>query len=286
MKLALAFAVLAAASTSFADSRPSDKAVRKGEPPPDKLAAAAGEAFTKAKEADEAGKLDEAVRLYRKALAISPHPFTQYNLADVLRRKKDIKGAIDAYKKYIDMDPSAKDRGEVERLIASLEAMPGTMIIEVEESDAQVFINGEPVKKTKPFEVELPAGDYSVDVVTAISHDNERCQVYHGGKRTCRLRLRPREDGNLIISGPVSMYRASMGHSGEPTIKLKQRFQMDPGRHKIYVASSRERQCTPLDIDVAKGDVVTYVYAEIPPKWPQNRGDCVDVEFKRRVLKF
>jgi tetratricopeptide (TPR) repeat protein len=287
MKLVFALALaLAATSISVADTRPSDKAVRKSEPPPDKLAAAAGEAFTKAKEADEAGKLDDAARLYRKALAISPHPFTHYNLADVLRRKKDIKGAITAYRKYLEMDPGAKDRAEVEKLIASLEAMPGTMVIELEESDAQVFINGEPVKRTKPFEVQLPAGDYTVDVVTAISHDNERCFVYHGVKYACRLRLKPREDGNIVISGPPSMSRMSMGRSGQPTIRLKGRFHLDPGRHQIYVTSSRERQCAPLEIDVAKGDVVTYVYAETPAKWPERRGECADVKFKRRVLTF
>jgi hypothetical protein len=272
---------------ALADTRPSDKANRKSEPPPDKLAAAAGEAFAKAKEADEAGKLDDAVRLYRKALAIAPHPNTQYNLADVLRRKKDIKGAIDGYRKYLDMDPKASDRAEVEKLIAQLDAMPGVMIIEHEEgSDAQLFINGEPVKPKKPFEIELPAGDYSVDLVTAISHDNERCFVYHGSKRTCRLRPRPREDGNIVISGPPSLNRISMGRSGRPTIRIKSRFHLDPGRHQIYVTSSDDRQCKPLEIDVAPGPVVTYVYAETPAKWPDRRGECADVKFRRRVLKF
>lgn len=284
MKLAASLAVLLAfTSISYAD--------RKSAPPPDKLTEAAGEAFAKAKEADDKGKLDEAARLYRKAFAISPHPYCMYNLGDVLRRKKDIKGAIDSFKKYLELDPQAKDRSEVEKLIAELDAMPGTMIIEHEEgSRAQIFINGEPVKATKAggkdMEVELPAGDYSVDLFTAISHVNDRCQVYRGSKRACRLRPKPRVDGNLVISGPASLSRISMGRSGRPTIQIKSRFYLDPGRHQIYVTSSDERQCKPLDIEVAAGSVVTYVYAETPAKWPDRRGDCVDVKFKRRVLKF
>ena len=79
-----------------------------------------------------------------KAFAIAPHPNTQYNLADVLRRRKHIQGAIDAYKKYLELDPIAADRKQVEHLIAELDAIPGTMIIEVEESDALVFVEGEP----------------------------------------------------------------------------------------------------------------------------------------------
>ncbi len=279
-------------SLAIADNKP----VRKVEPPPDKLAAAAGEAFAKAREADDKGDLNEAERLYRKALAISPHPSTQYNLADVLRRRKSISSAIDGYKKYLDMDPAASDRREVEKLIAELEAMPGTMELEIEESDALVFVDGEPVQRSKdpknPFVLEVPAGEHVVDVITAISHDNDTCRVSHGSKRRCRMRLKPREDGNIVISGPSGMYRASMGRSGEPTIRLKGRFSLDPGKHQIYVTSSRERQCKPLDVNVAKGDsVVTYVWAEVPKKWPDKRGpdgkpQCVDIKFKQRVLRF
>lgn len=288
MKLTLALVLLG--SLAHADDR------RKVEPPPDKLAAAAGEAFAKAKAADDKGDLDEADRLYRKALAIAPHPSTQYNLADVQRRKKNIQGAIDGYKKYLEMDPAAADRKAVEKMIADLEALPGTIVIDVEESDALVFMDGEPLQRGKdpknPFVVEKPAGDHVVDVITAISHDNETCRSYHATRRDCRLRPKPRADGNIVISGPSGMYRTSMGHSGEPTIHLKGRFSLEPGKHQIYVTSSRDRQCKPLDITVAKGDsVVTYVWAEVPKKWPDKRGpggkiECIDIPYKQRVLRF
>lgn len=289
----LAAALLAVSSTlAFAD----DKPVRKVEPPADKLAAAAGEAFAKAKAADEAGKLDEAERLYRKALAIAPHASTHFNIADVQRRNKDLAGAIVSYRKYLELEPAAKDRASVEKLIAQLEVTPGTIIIEVEESDALVFIDGEPLRRgsdpKNPFVIDMPAGDHVVDVITAISHDNETCRAFHGAKRTCRLRPKPRADGNVVISGPPSMYRASVGRSGEPRIQFKGRFSLDPGPHDIWVASSRERQCAPLKLSVAKGDtVVTYVWADVPKKWPDKRKpdgkpECADVKFKQRVLKF
>ncbi|MBA2542924.1 MAG: hypothetical protein H0V17_24975 [Deltaproteobacteria bacterium] len=293
MKSAVMGALLAVGSTiASAD----DKPMRKVEPPADKLAAAAGEAFAKAKAADEADKLDEAERLYRKALAIAPHAHTHYNLADVQRRKKDIDGAIASYRKYLELEPAAKDHVEVEKLIAQFEAMPGTIIIEVEESDALVFMDGEPLRRgsdpKNPFVIDMPAGDHVVDVITAISHDNETCRAFRGSKRACRLRPKPREDGNIVISGPPSMYRASVGRTGEPRLRFKGRFSLDPGPHDIWVASSRERQCAPLEITVAKGDtVVTYVWADVPKKWPDKRKpdgkpECADVKFKQRVLKF
>jgi len=269
-----------------------DTAHRKVEPPADKLAAAAGEAFGRAKAADEKGDYDQALRLYRKALAISPHPNTQYNIADVQRRKKDFEGAIKSYRKYLEMDPQCSDRREVEQLIARLEAMPGTMIIEIEETGAKVFVEGEPIKVAPEpakrgdgytYTLDMPAGAYSVDVVTAISHDNDNCYVYRGGKRSCRIRLRPRVDGNLIISGPKAMYRASMGYNGKTT-KLKQRYAVDPGRQELWV--NRSRQCKPMIVDVAGGDVITYVWAEVPEHWPSKYGECAELKYKVRKLKF
>jgi len=278
--------------SSLAHAGPeSDVAHRKIEPPADKLAAAAGEAFGKAKAADEKGDLDESLRLYRKALAISPHPNTQYNIADVQRRKHDYEGAIKSYQKYLEMDPAAKDRRDVEKLIVRLEAMPGTMIIEIEESGAKVFVEGQPIK-VKPeaargdkltYTIDLPAGAYSVDVVTAISHENDTCYVYRGGKRSCRVRLRPRVDGNLIISGPKAMYRASMGYNGVTT-QLKHRYPVAPGRQELWV--NRDRQCKPMIVNVAGGDAITYVWAEVPDNWPSKRGECHDLQYKVRVLKF
>jgi len=291
MKLLAVVALVALGMPAAADDRNV-----KVEPPPDKLAAAASEAFGKAKAADEQGDLREAERLYRKALAISPHAFTQYNLADVLRRANKLQPAIDGFKKYLEMDPAAKDRTQVEKLIAELDAIPGTVVIDVEESDALVFVDGQPLQRTKdpkkPFVLDLAAGDHVVDVITAISHATETCQAYHGSRRTCRMRLKPRQDGNVVISGPPTMSRATIGRSGEPTIRYKARFALEPGPHEIWASSPRDRTCKPMKIDVAKGDsVVTYVWAELPAKWPDLRGPdgkrtCVDVKYRQRVLRF
>src|SRR5262245_46418639 len=92
----------------------------KAAPDGDKYTKAAGEAFAQARAADEAGKLDKALRLYEKAQAISPHPNTVYNIADVQRRKGRTKKAIEMYKKYLEMAPQAADRATVEKLIDGL----------------------------------------------------------------------------------------------------------------------------------------------------------------------
>ena len=50
---------------------------------PDKFTKAAGEAFVAATAADQKGDLPTALGLYQKAFAISPHPSTMFNIADV-----------------------------------------------------------------------------------------------------------------------------------------------------------------------------------------------------------
>jgi tetratricopeptide (TPR) repeat protein len=295
MKLAAALVLV----SSLAYAGP-EKADRKGNPT-DKYTAAAGEAFGKALAADEKGDLEGALRFYRKAFEIQPHPNCQYNIADVQRRRKDYDGAITAYKKYLEMDPTAKDKPAVDKIIRELEAMPGTMIIEIEESNAKVFLEGEPIKvkpvpdKRKPDvltytidlpELRTPSGSpksYSVDVITAISHENENCYVYRGSKRECRIRLRPRQDGNVIISGPHGMSRASIGYNGETT-QLKGRFARPAGKQELYV--DRDRQCKPMTVNVAPGDAVTYVWADVPDKWPERRDGCYDLKYRVTVLKF
>lgn len=296
----LAAALLLASSIAYAGPE-TDVANRKPTPTADKYAAAAGEAFNKAMAADQKGDLDEALRYYRKAFEISPHPSCQYNIADVERRKKDFSGAIKAYQKYLELDPQASDRKQVEKIIKDLEAVPGTLIIEIEESNAKVYLQGELIKvkpvpdKRKPdvmtYTIDLPElrtpggspAGYSVDVITAISHSNENCYVYRGSKRECRIRLKPRVDGNVIISGPHALTRMSMGYNGVTT-QIKGRYPLPAGKQELWV--NRDHQCKPLLVDVAPGDAVTYIWADVPPKWPERREGCVDLKYRVTVIKF
>jgi tetratricopeptide (TPR) repeat protein len=274
--------VLASAPAAAEVARTPEPAVRKAEPQAsDKFAKAASEAFGQARAADEAGKLRDALRLYEKAHAISPHPNTLYNIADVQRRMTNITLAIKSYRKYLELDPGAQDKATVEKLIRELETMPGTLVIELEESDAQVFLDGAPIKNMT---LELPNGDHIIDVITPVSADSERCHVSAGIKSRCRIRLRPRVDGNVFLSGPAHVYRTSVSRNGF-RYSIKSRFALDPGAHEITLSSLGQQQCAPIKLDVATGDVVTYVWMDVPKHRPK-RGECVTVPARQRTLKF
>jgi tetratricopeptide (TPR) repeat protein len=261
-------------------------ATRKDEPKSDKFARAAREAFTQARAAEEAGKLPEALRLYRRAHAISPHPNCLYNIADLERRAGDIRAAIRAYEEYLALDPTAPDRGDVEKLVRELQAMPSKLTVEVEDvtSDAVIFVDGQPLRGTS---IDVPAGPHVIDVITAISATSERCDVVAGRPKRCKLHLPPRVDGNVFLSAPAHTMRQSVSRD-RFHYAIKSRFQMQPGVHSFYVLSNERYQCAPIKLDVAKGDAVTYAWLGMPDMSTGQppRGGCATISVQQRTLTF
>lgn len=272
--------VCLAATPVLAGPRKSEPAVRKATPTGDKFLKAAGEAFAKARAADEAGDLGEALRLYEKAQAISPHPNTIYNIADIERRMTNIRLAIEKYREYLALDPKASDHAAVEKLIDALEHMPGTLTIDLEDPESsQVFVDGMAYKGAT---IDVQHGDHVVDAISAISADSTSCQIDQGITGWCRLRLPPRVDGNVFLSGPSDhVYRTTVSNKGF-RYQIKTRFTLEP---KHYEITLNDRQCKPVGFDVAKGDVVTYVWFDYPKDKPP-RDKCVNVSVKQRTLKF
>lgn len=83
---------------------------------------AAIELFGRSRAAYQAGRFAEAAELLRQAYALDPAPTLLYNLARALESDGDLDGAADAYRRYIEADPDAKDRPAIEKRVSNLEA--------------------------------------------------------------------------------------------------------------------------------------------------------------------
>jgi len=250
---------------------------------PARFAKAAGEAFRKAQAADAKGDLDEAVRQYQRANAIAPHANTFFNLADVQRRAKHVADAADAYAKYLELAPDAADREVVEKLIAELRAMPSTLIVELEEPDGQVFVDGRHVGAAPATVAAVAKGTHQVDVVTPITFGDMPCAVGAGGKRTCRVGARPRIDGNVVLSGSWTMGGRSWP-IGDQRFHLHGRFTLRPGHYELVDVT--DRQCAPLPLDVPAGDdIVTYAYVTYPEPRPKGNA-CIDLRIAQQRVRF
>ena len=249
-------------------------------PLPGRLAKAAGDAFTAAQKADAAGDLEEAVKQYRRAHAIAPHPDTLFNLADAHRRAKDYVDAITSLEAYLALAPDARDRKAVEKLIAELRALPGTLAIKCDAQDGRVFVDGKYVGMA-PVNVKVQAGTHQIDVITPVTHGDMACAVSPGKNRDCRVGAKPRDDGNVVISGSWIMGGRNWP-IGDQRFKVHGRFTARPGRYELKLD---DNQCAPVHVDVPSGDEVTYAYITFTEA-QRGGGGCRSFELAQTRVKL
>jgi tetratricopeptide (TPR) repeat protein len=279
----------------IADAQPKRKAA------PDKFTKAASEAFNAAVEADQKGDLQVALGLYQKAHAISPHPSTIYNVADVQRRLGQLKLAIKSYETYLAMDPNAKDRAEVEKVLDEISKTPGTLIIAtkgpsdpdaVDLAASFALVDGEikkrpgPVPNAKPrnepaIVVQVPPGEHVVDLVTPLTYATRQCDVDPGGQRICELQAAPRIDGNAVVSAGQRQFHV-LRQKRDQSVTYK-RFELPAGKHRLLV-KDRQYGCPALPIEVAAGNTVAYAFINATDYDGLKR--CRTLDIKHHRLQF
>ncbi len=79
------------------------------------------ELFKESKKRYRDGEFEAAAKLLEEAYAIDPAPTLLYNLARAKESAGDLEGAVDAYRRYLEADPAAKDRGAIEKRIENLD---------------------------------------------------------------------------------------------------------------------------------------------------------------------
>ncbi len=89
--------------------------------PPKKDRKFAIELFNESKRRYRDGEFEAAARLLEEAYAIDPAPTLLYNLARARESAGNLEGALDAYRRYLEADPSARDRGAIEKRIENLD---------------------------------------------------------------------------------------------------------------------------------------------------------------------
>lgn len=93
-------------------------------PPDDPIArrAAARTWFSRAEAAENAGKDAAAIYAYVCSMKIIPHASTAYNLARAAEKGGDLGLAVSSYRRYLALEPDARDKAEVLAQVQSLEA--------------------------------------------------------------------------------------------------------------------------------------------------------------------
>lgn len=257
---ALASPLFLCVLTAIAAAQPADDPAKL----PPRVEDAARAAFIEAQAADQAGDLDKAIERYRYTQSIAPHPNVTYNLADVLRRKRDVRGAAREYHAYLKAMPDAPDRVKVEKMLAALEATPGS--IEVDSRDKTVILYVDGVRKgAPPLAMELPPGEHRVEGVTPISYRSLLHGVDYARKSSFSVTPPPRVDGNLIISGSANLKRTRVQIDGQDAARVGDLVVVEPGKRKVEVIQGDCRW--DRTVDPPHGDIL-YVYFDVAAPKP------------------
>jgi len=300
MRIALLL-LLALAGTASADKDAKRKAA------PDRYIKAAGEAFAAATAADQKGDLPTALGLYQKAFAISPHPASVYNIADIQRRLGKMSDAVHSYETYLAISPDAADRKTVEAVIEKLNTEPASVFIitarlsdpkAIDLKTAYILLDGKIVVKPDTpmtqavdagdnlgFELKLAPGKYVLDAVSPLTYGSSTCSVGPGERQICHVSAAPRIDGNVVISGNDSQLQILTTRPEglrRPT-EMYKRIQRPPGRNKLFVRD-REFECPHLVVDAPKGGDVLYTFVKQTESVSAKR--CRPYEVIQHRLKF
>lgn len=274
----------AAAGPSSAAPAPAPAAARR-KPPPEGYPAEAIAPFVDAVLADKAGDLALAQRRYQDANRISEQAATHYNIADVQRRMERWKPAIESYRKYLALAPAAPDRAEVERTIAQLEARPGTAVIDGEDPDALVFVDGK-LRGPSPVVLQVSEGRHTADRITPTAHAHRTFEIARATTEHLRMTASREEPGNVILNGNLRVSGSWRDHGNE--YRLPGRMALPPGRHSTYLISP-SRACTPLVFDAPRPDELVYVYVEVPEREPGGGGSgggCLPIKVQQTKVRF
>lgn len=250
------------------------KPIRK--PAPAGLDAKQISAFVEAIIDDKAGDYDRAISHYDDIKDVA-HAHVAYNLADLHRRREDYERAIKHYKKYLELAPNAPDRVAVQKLIEQLAKTPAMLVVDGDDLDAVVFIDGKPAGPS-PLTTQLADGFHVIDRIGP--------GTYHHGTVDAKPMVHEHETAYREVKGNVVMSTsAGWGGSwkdGDKTFRMHDRFTLPPGRVDTFFFKPG-RACSPVSFEVPK-DGVVYVYIDAPREL--DRDSCTPIKVTAQKIKF
>jgi tetratricopeptide (TPR) repeat protein len=267
------WALIALVTSSVAVAAP-PKPVRK--PPPAGIDKEQLSSYVEAILKDKEGDLDGAVSRYQRIKDLPP---VMYNMADLERRMENYERAVELYKKYLELAPNAPDRAAVQKLIDQLQKTPTTLVVDGDDLDAVVFIDGKAVGPS-PLVTQLADGMHVVDRIGPNSYDHRAVDA-KPMKHVHQRGYGNEKTGNVVMSSPVA-YSGSW-RDGDKQFRMHERFTLPPGRVDTYLFEPG-RACSPISFQVP-ADGVVYVYVDAPRERPA-KGTCTPIKVTAQKIAF
>lgn len=129
----------------------------------------------------EARQYEAAEAAWLSAYSLGQDPTLLIAVADTRQRREDEPGAVAMLEQYLVERPDAPDRPSVETRIATLLQSPAVLVVRSEQPGHAILLDGVPVEKKTPAELEVEPGTHTVVVVGEGKHVGEKTvQVGYG----------------------------------------------------------------------------------------------------------
>jgi hypothetical protein len=129
----------------------------------------------------EARQYEAAEAAWLRAHSLGQDPTLLVAVADTRQRREDEPGAVAMLEQYLVERPDAPDRPSVEARIATLLQSPAVLVVRSEQPGHAILLDGVPVEKKTPADLEVEPGTHTVVVVGEGKHVGEKTvQVGYG----------------------------------------------------------------------------------------------------------
>lgn len=146
----------------------------------------------------EAKLYEAAESAWLRAYALGQDPTLLVAIADTRQRRGDEPGAVAMLDQYLVERPDAPDRASIEARIATLLQSPAVLVIRSEQAGHAILLDGVPVEKKTPAELEVEPGTHTVLVVGEGKQVGEKSlQVGYGEVR--ELDFTPDTTSDVVI---------------------------------------------------------------------------------------
>jgi tetratricopeptide (TPR) repeat protein len=149
-------------------------------------------AYARGQAAFAEGKFEDAQREFEAAFAAVPNPVVLLGISEAQAKRGDVPGAVASLQRYLELNPTAADRPEVEAKLAELSKTPATLVVTSEPVGADIAIDGEPTQQKTPATFELSAGAHEVQVsLPSYKGGLETLVAQPGGRHELTTKLEP-----------------------------------------------------------------------------------------------
>jgi tetratricopeptide (TPR) repeat protein len=215
--------------------------------------------FKKGRELYQASQYREALLELQGAFDLFPSATLVYNMAKTREKLGDLPGALKDYRRYLEMEPKASDRGDVEYIIRALEKrltdITNELSLESNPAGADVFLDeGDKIAGQTPLNLKVSGGSHKLRVEkNGFEVASREFAMPADRPLTLTFDLRPLENvGWLSVECDQDASHIFLDGTILALTPYKERRALAPGNHQVVLEHEGFRRVVQM-VEVKQG---------------------------------